>query len=352
MKIIVPCCGTSSRFDNVPPEWMLPSHDGRSMLEVGLYGLEPNPEDLLIAVLREHERQFDLSGGLERAFGRPVKTVVLDAPPRGEAHTVAEVLRATGLDEPFLVKSPDKHFELGELERDMDYVCVDSLNRVDSATLRDKAYLQVDAQGYVTNIREKTVIADTFGAGGTYFTRPEVFLQYWDRLDRSDASWNREIFLSDLVAAMILDGIPFQARSVSGYQEFGTVQAWREALLRRGAYFVAVDGFLFERGSENFAPSYEQALPRPRAVEAVEALHAAGHTIVYLSTRPRSHQDVTARQLGKAGLPPGQLVMDCPVTQWTLVTSPDPGLPFLTGRAVELSEDDPHLLQKLAPSRS
>ena len=32
MKVIVPCCGSSSRFPGQPPKWTLPAHDGRPML--------------------------------------------------------------------------------------------------------------------------------------------------------------------------------------------------------------------------------------------------------------------------------------------------------------------------------
>ena len=34
MKVILPCCGRSSRFPNQPPKWMLPAHDGQPPAKV------------------------------------------------------------------------------------------------------------------------------------------------------------------------------------------------------------------------------------------------------------------------------------------------------------------------------
>src|SRR6185295_991253 len=223
------------------------------------------------------------------------------------------------------------------------YVCVDSLNNFDSINPRNKSYLQVDHKGIVTNIREKVVISDLFNVGGYFFTDPTTFLEFYDRLSRDQANWSREIYLSDVIGAMILEGIPFRARQTTGFHDWGTVREWRRALLAQKAFFVLLDGFALERGSEYFRPRFQDVKPNPGAVEAIKALAAEGHKIVYLSIRPQSLEGLTREQMAEGELPDGAVIWNCPVAKWVLLTSPHATLPFLTGQAFELRPDDVNL---------
>src|SRR5262249_46063785 len=157
---------------------------------------------------------------------------------KSQSETVARTVEQMGLDEPFFVKDSDGVFHLDDLLQEDNYVCVDSLNNFDSINPRNKSYLQVDHKGIVTNIREKVVISDLFNVGGYYFSAPAQFLEFYERLSRDKAAWNREIYLSDVIGAMILEGIPFRARQTTGFKDWGTVREWRRALLAQKAFFV------------------------------------------------------------------------------------------------------------------
>ena len=347
MKVIVPCCGRSTRFPNQPPKWMLPAYDGRPMIRHAVAGLACDPDDLVVTILAEHERQFHVVEGLRRAFGRPVRTCILPEPTRSQSDTVAQTLRAEGLDEPFLVKDSDNTFVLDEISQPDDYVCVDSLNNYESINPRNKSYLQVDHKGTVTNIREKVVISDLFNVGGYYFSSARRFLQYYDPLAANTAQWNREIYLSDVIGAMILDGVPFRARTVTGYRDWGTIREWKRALLDRKAYFVLLDGFALQRGSEFFRPRFEEVRPNAEAIRALQELARAGHQVVYLSIRPATLADLTQGQLREAEAPEGQIVFNCPIAKWMLLTAPHATLPFRTVGALEMSPDEQNLTESL-----
>ena len=347
MKVIVPCGGRSSRYPNQPPKWSLPAHDGRPMLALAVAGLAVNPQNLIVTVLREHEEKFRVRQGLEAAFGWPVQVVVLDQPTRSQPETVARTLEAVGLAEPFLIKDSDNTFVVDSLEQDTNYVCVDSLNNYDQINPRNKSYLQVDHKGLVSNIREKVVISDLFSVGGYSFLDPKQYLDYYNRLSRHTAEWARELYISDVIGAMVLDGIPFRARQISGYQDWGTLTEWRRALLSRRTYFVVLDGFVFERGSAHFRPAFSDVLPNRAAVEALQEMKRRGHTVVFLSIRPPSYQEITEKQLADVGLGPAQVVYGCPISSWVMVTAPHATLPFQTAHALELAADDPNLVSKI-----
>jgi hypothetical protein len=346
MKVIVPCCGSSSRFPGQPPKWTLPAHDGRPMLCLAVAGLQMPLDDLVVTILREHEEQFDIVAGLKEAFGRPVNVAILDQRTGSQSETVARTIEHLDLKEPFLVKDSDGTFKLDDLQQEDNYVCVDSLNNFDSINPRNKSYLQVDHKGIVTNIREKVVISDLFNVGGYFFTSPERFLEFYKRLS-GDANWNREISLSDVIGAMILEGIPFHARRTTEYQDWGTVREWRRALLAQKAFFVSLDGFVFERGSQFFSPRFQDVKPNPSAVEAIRSIANEGHKVVYLSIRPQACEALTMSQIEAAGLPHGPVLWNCPIAKWVMVTSPHPTLPLLTSQAIEIQPNESNLLEAI-----
>jgi dTDP-glucose pyrophosphorylase len=347
MKVILPCCGRSSRYPNLPPKWMLPGHDGRPMLASAVAKIAVPEDDLIVVILAEHEEKYQVRKGIAASFRRPVRTIVLPHPTASQAETVARALEESKLAEPFLVKDSDNVFALDEVEQGYNYVCVDSLNNFDSINPRNKSYLQTDHKGVVTNIREKVVISDQFSVGGYYFTDPAVFLDYYAKLSRNKAEWQRELYLSDVIGAMILDGIPFRARTIKGYQDWGTIHEWRRALLSRRVFFAQLDGFVFERGSEFFEPLFANVQPNPEAIASLAKLAEQGHTIVYLSIRPPGLAGLTIEQLAKHQLPQGQVVYGCPVSSWVLLTAPHPTLPFQTSHALELDASDGNLLSKI-----
>ena len=201
----------------------------------------------------------------------------------------------------------------------------------------------LDHKNVITNIREKEVISDLFSVGGYYFRNPSQFLEFYERLRRDAADWQRELYISDVIGSMILEGIPFQARNVVGYQDWGTIHEWRRSLQSHKAYFVLLDGFAFERGSEFFHPKFADVRPIPEAGEALQSLAAEGNSIFYLSIRPAHLAELTASQIVAAGLPAGKVIFDCPIAAWVMLTAPHPTLPFQAGRALEIDAQDANL---------
>jgi hypothetical protein len=353
MKVIVPCCGRSSRFPNQPPKWMLPGHDGRPMIALALSKIGVSLDDVVVAILRDHEDRYQVTAGLTATFGRQIRVIIHEQPTKSQAETVALTLQkmatpAGPFSEPFLIKDSDNVFALPKVEEEHNYVCVESLNHFDSINPRNKSYLQVDHKGSVTNIREKVVISDLFNVGGYYFTNPAQFLDMYEKLSANITDWNRELYISDIIGAMILEGVPFRANPVTGYQDWGTVHEWKKALLSRRTYICMLDGFLFERGSEQFHPRFPDVKAHPQAVDALQKLAAAGHTILYLSIRPESLRALTEEQLMRAQAPAGSVMYGCPISSVTLVSAPHATLPFRTAHALELSATDDNLFEKFS----
>lgn len=309
--------------------------------------LEFNPSDLVVTVLREHEDRFNASRGLADAFGHAVKTVILEKPTRSQSETVIETLKQAEINEPFLVKDSDNSFRIDQIDSDISYVTVSSLNDFDLINPRNKSYVTEDHEGFITCIREKRVISDLFSVGGYFFRSPEIFMSAFDKLNNAPEIATSEIYISEVISYLLMNGEPFKTKRAADYQDWGTIHEWRRKLESRKLFFLSVDGFLFGRGSTNFSPSFRDVTPNPHAVETARTLARDGHRIVYLSIRPEDLKSMTAQALRNSGLPEGQLLMECDLSQWTLVTSPHASMPYVTSKAREVNPDDENLIEKL-----
>ena len=49
----------------------------------------------------------------------------------------------------------------------------------------------------------------------------------------------------------------------------------------------------------------------------------------------------------QAEVPAGDVIWNCPIAKWILLTSPHPTLPFVTGQAFELRPDDVNLVESI-----
>jgi len=347
MRVIVPCCGRSSRYPNEAPKWMLPSQDGRPMLWHAISGLECDLNDIVITVLRDHESKYNVREGINAAFGQPITVVVLEDATKSQAETVTKTLEHLDYSGRFLIKDSDNRYKIKVSNLHENAVCVDSLNNFDSINPRNKSYIQVDHNDVITNIREKAVISDLFSVGGYGFAEAGQFREYYDRLSVDATEWNRELYISDIIGAMTLDGVPFRAHRVEEYSDWGTIHEWRRALLAKRTFFVSLDGFVFERGSEYFQPRFDSVKPLEGGVAATRYLARRGHNIVYLSIRAASLSDMTVAQISAADLPSGPVIYNCPIGNWTLVTAPHDTLPISTSNAVEVEPASPNVVGKL-----
>lgn len=356
MHIIVPCAGRSSRFPDMPPKWMLPDHDGLPMVRRAVAGLGARADQFIFTILREHDERFKAREGLCAAFGQEVKCVILDRPTQSQSETVAETLRRTGISGPFMVKDSDNYFSVQKIDRNYNYVCVASLSDFTQINPQNKSYVQVDQEDIIINFREKQVISDMFSVGGYYFTSSTEFLAAYEELT-GDYALNGakpvrlstgELYLSEIIAWLSMHGKVFRVKRVSQYQDWGTVNEWRDYLKSQRHFFIAIDGFLFEQGSSYFAPGYDTVKPNPVAVEAVRELEAKGQSITYLSIRPPELEALTRWQIAEQGLADQSIQFGCDLTQWVLLTAPHANQPFVTGLAVEMPPEDHNITNKLA----
>jgi hypothetical protein len=246
-----------------------------------------------------------------------------------------------------MVKDSDNYFETGRLPVNQNCVCVASLSAFSQINPQNKSYVLVDQEDVIVNFREKQVISDLFSVGGYCFANASHFLSAYEALTTQSRLSSGELYLSEIISYLAMNGHVFRVKRINRYQDWGTVHEWRDYLRNHRVFFISIDGYLLEQGSPYFRPRFEDVKPNPVAVEAVQALHAAGQAIFYISIRSPELEALTRRQLADAGLPERPIQFGCDLAQWVLLTSPHSRQPFETSRAIEIAPDDPNMIDKL-----
>jgi hypothetical protein len=314
------------------------------MVALALSQLEFDPADLVLSVLAEHEQMYDVERGLRSIFGAEITVVQLE-PTSSQADTVYQTLQRLDYSGPIFIKDADNSFACRPPSPDDNVVCVASLHDFDEINARNKCYVEADHTGQIVNIREKTVISDTFGVGGYHFASSDQFVSSWREVQQLKTS--SEIYVSDLIGWLVSHGTSFFVEAVQNYSDWGTLNDWARFLRRNRAIFVALDGLVFERGYEHFLPRFEQVRVNLDVAAMLSDEARRGNSVVYLSIRPESVRQQTERQIKAAGLPNGQLVMGCADAPWTLAGAPHPAIPAGSVEAVEALPGDPHLQDKV-----
>ncbi len=318
MKVVVPCCGMSTRFPNMRPKWMLNDFDGRLMVQAAIEGLPVRPKDVIISILSEVEEAYKVSTGLRRAIGEELQICILPKRTRNQPETVARTIEVMKIDEAVFVKDSDNRFSLKRLEQNSNYVCFETLQHFDVINPRNKSYLQMNQDGLVIQIVEKKVISSHFSVGGYYFRDAREYLKYFRELE-SQLPKEEDLYLSHIMNYMISEGQTIAAEQVTDYEDWGTLEDWRRARSQRRTFFIDLDGILFKNGAEFFEPLWGTTEAIPENIAAVKQLLRKGNRVFITTARPEKYRVVTMGQLKEQGLESVELVMGCGNSQRVLV---------------------------------
>lgn len=345
MKIIIPCCGRSTRFPNLRPKWMLNAADGDMMVHAAISKFSLRGHQVIIAILAEVEEKYSVSAGLEKLFGPDLDLCLIDHPTRSQSETVHEVLLRRKITEPFMVKDSDNCFS-ADLPMTGGFVCYDNLQNHTLINAANKSYMCLNQDGIITKIVEKQVVSACFSVGGYGFSDPERFLYAYRELGESGPTGG-ELYLSHIINYLIAHGDVFVGVPVSEYEDWGTLEDWRRAKAGRKTYFVDLDGVVFENGAQFFPPYWGETPAISSNATALLTLEKAGNKLVFTTSRTEPYRQITEDALRTLGFVDPVVVMSCLNGQRVLVNDYSDSNPYPSAVAVNLPRNAPHLAKLL-----
>ena len=349
MILIIPMAGSSSRFPNLKPKWMLTHPNGKFMVLQAISGLNLASFNKIIFVcLKEHEEKHQFTKGFKaelKDMGIDMKSEILylDNSTKHQSETVAQAIQAFEIKGPIFVKDSDNYFEI-EYKGD-NSICYFDLNQSGLIKPKNKSYIEIDEFGFISNIIEKQVLSPYFCVGGYGFQSAEDFLTYLAKIEQETQG---EVYLSNVIFEMILHGGKFCSSIVVNYKDWGTLEDWDRYKRTYATLFVDIDGTLVKNSSAHFPPYIGNTPPLEENLSILKKLHQTGKFQIILTTsRPEEFREETVNQMKKLSLPYNHLIMGLLHAKRIIINDYSKSNPFKSCDSINLKRDSEDLKEIL-----
>jgi hypothetical protein len=294
-------------------------------------------------ILRAFEDGPPLLDGIE------VSIVVISVETVDQVQTIEEILRAASVTGPIFLKDCDNQFACDV--RGIDGVATLQITReMQSLSIpASKSYAVIDGTGHIDNIVEKVILGSTFCVGGYAFAEADDMVAHIGiarEYQRITGATTIELAVSDVIWLKMIfpasdpEQPPFQSIPVTGYEDWGTLQAWQAYVRTFKTLFLDIDGTVIKNSGGYFKPVWGMQPPLARNVAYLKELHARGRTQIILTTsRPDSFREITVNQLAEAGVPYDNIVFGMFHAQRVLVNDYAKTNPFPSAVAVNVRRD-------------
>lgn len=296
-NIILPCAGSSSRFPNVKPKWLLTHPLGNPMVFESIRGLNIKDENIYLVCLNKHINDYAVNlEKLEEIFYElfPKATlnfVSLDQETKNQPETVYNCIQRLNLNGSIFIKDCDNFYSSPiPLSNSVSSFDVHDL---EYTTIGNKSFIQCDENGFVINIVEKKVISSEISVGGYCFSDASEFCKYFLN-SRND----NHLYISHIIFKMILDGVIFQKNEVRNYLDWGTIKEWNQYKSSYNTLFLDIDGVIFKNSGEYCGPKIGTTDIIKNNIDIINKLYDTGRTQIILTTARKSkYKNITMKDL-------------------------------------------------------
>jgi len=341
-SLLLPCAGKSSRYPGMPPKWMLPTPDGKIVIEKAVMSVDTDCFDrILVAIRQDHDQKYQAAALVTRVFGRRAEVLTIVGDTRGPADTVARMIAHFGIRGPISIKDSDTFFRTLKTSADSFVAACDLRGQADMARVASKSFLQINEQGNIVRIVEKQVCSNFVSAGLYGISSGALYLGIFNNLV-AQAEEQTELFVSHVLSAAITQGELVRPCFVQDFVDIGTIADWRTYCRNNGTVYVPVDGVLVQSG-QLYESAPEGIVMLPGNVEFVRALQKKGAQIILVSQRPKAARQRVARIARQCGIRPHAIIMECRSSIQTLVNDYSPDAFHPVADAIEFPRDSDRL---------
>ena len=335
--LILPVAGSSSRFPNMRPKWLLTMPDGQLMLEKSVEKLDLSVfTRIIIVCLEEHVNKYTSEKNIKNSFfdstGIIPEILQLEEPTKSQSETIYNAIKLANIEGPFFIKDCDNLFSCKPEPKNI--VITINLNDIELIDAKNKSYVDVDSLGVISNIMEKQVISDEFCCGGYGFENSIDFIDAFENIKSSE-----EVYISHIIYKMLLNGKEFLSTSGADYLDWGTLREYRHYCKKHFTLFCDVDGVLLKNGSK-FAENAWKTNGIEKNLSKIASLQRDGYLyLVLTSSRPKSEQDYTISELNKHGVRTDRCLFGLPHTRRYLINDYSPTNPYPSAVSINIERD-------------
>jgi hypothetical protein len=349
-NLLLPIAGRSSRFPNLNPKWSLTHPRGDMMVIEAIKGIDMSDVSQICLIgLEEHDTKFQLKKALssqleELGLLSKTKFVLLPAPTRNQPETIAQGIIGGNIEGPIYIKDSDNFFR--DVPTNTNTVASYDLHLIEKVNARSKSYVEVNGDGFVTNIVEKKVVGSRFCAGAYSFESAGEYMKYFQKL-----SHEPDLYLSHIIFDMILNDVTFSCSDVTDYVDWGTIKEWQAYTRQYSTLFIDLDGTMVRNSGQHAIPQWGQTEGIQPNIEAVNHLYNSGKVEVIITTsRKEAFRAVTLAQLERVGLKYHNIIFGLPHGRRIVINDYAPSNPFKSCDAINIKRNSPDLKEMLEES--
>jgi HAD superfamily hydrolase (TIGR01509 family) len=211
MKVLIPMAGAGSRFVTAgysfpKPLISIKNMNDKPMIQVVVENINIDAKHIFI-VREEHYNKYNLQQ-LLNVISPECKIVTVDHLTNGAACTTLLAKEHINNNEPLFIANSDQ-FLVWDSNEFM-YSMMD--NGIDGGILTFNnshpkwSYVKMDDNGYVTEVREKTVISNEATCGTYYWRKGSDYVKYAEQMIKKNIRVNNEFYTAPVYNEAIQDG--------------------------------------------------------------------------------------------------------------------------------------------------
>lgn len=341
-NLIITAAGSSTRFPNMKPKWMLTHPNGNLMVTEAIRGLNLSGIDnIYLVVKKEHIQKFASINGIIDAFkniniSSKLKIVEIED-SRNQPESAYLAIKKENINGSIFIKDSDNYFEYNIMEENA--VTCYNLNNLALVNPSNKSYAIKNDDDYIINIIEKKVVSPTFCCGGHSFLTSELFVIYFEKLRKYD-----DLYLSNIIYNMLLDGHNIKLKEVRNYEDWGTIEDWNRYKRQFKTLFVDIDGVIVENGGQYFGKIWGERDGIEKNIETLNKLHSTGKVKIILTTcRTKEFEEVTRQQLERVNLKYDDIIFNLFHGRRIIINDYCSTNPYESCKAINIKRNDNNL---------
>lgn len=343
--LLIPAAGLSTRFGLSRPKFLLQHPVSGTMLQASMAGFgslkDSGVTDIRVVTLSSYFEDLSserLAEDLQDAYGLPVDFKFLDSPTGSMVETICKGIADFDEDSAFLVKDCDNQMSLdvNAFLKNQNAIAFADLRKHPEVVAHNKSFIDVGQDSIVKSLVEKVIQGPFINVGCVKFGSVSDFIAASRELSAS-----REVYVSDIVSAMLDWGLNFKAQEVESYHDWGTLKEWLSYTSTFKTLFVDLDGVVVENANplaiEN---NWWDFRPISENVSALKKRNESGRVkIVFTTARTEKYRESVQRRLVEFGFSDFDLIMGLPHAGRVLINDFATTNPYPSARAISIPRD-------------
>jgi hypothetical protein len=307
MITVIPAAGKSSRYFGHKPKWLRTLPEGKLLIEEAISGLLELSDRVLLVITRDIEDQFSVSNLMRQVFLDRLEVIILDHSTNSAVQTVIEGLQRAevNLNEKLLIKDSDNIVQFDFPNTDHAFsIGVNIYDKVVSK-VTNKSFFKLNDDFTVKDFVEKRIISQYISVGTHGFTSVASFLDYATMLVSNSPQGVSELYISNVLALMVYEGLRVQYVEATYYLDLGTQEEWENLRRAKSVYFIDYDGTLvMNAGKYGNNLWSDQDQPITSNINVIKRLYDGGAQIIITTSRTSEYEEDIRSLLSNYGINP------------------------------------------------